>query len=62
MLIQTDMAVGAETSALATYRRAVASLREIGLAPREATERLLRRAEDRRQHRPTPPGPTVGVR
>lgn len=53
VLIQSDMAVGAETSALGTYRRAVAALREIGLAPREATARLLDGA---------PPGPSVGAR
>ncbi len=61
VLIEVDMAVGAETSALATYRRAVAALREIGLTPDEPTVRLLRHAGN--AHRRTaPPNQTVGVR
>jgi len=53
VLIEVDMATGAETSALATYRRAVAALREIGLAPSDSTARPLQRSKNR------PPGPAT---
>ena len=62
VLIEVDMTVGTETSAMATYRRAVAALREIGLTPDEPTVRLLRRSADHRNHLTRPPKPKVGVR
>ncbi|MCX2933749.1 hypothetical protein ORI20_26105 [Mycobacterium sp. CVI_P3] len=62
VLIAVDTAIGAETSALATYRRAVAALREIGLAPSEATARLLRRPPDQPARPATPSSRRVSVR
>ena len=61
MLIEVDMTVGTETSAMATYRRAVAALREIGLTPDEPTVRLLRQSADDRHHPTRPPKPKVGT-
>jgi LuxR family maltose regulon positive regulatory protein len=43
-LIQIELAVGSEVGALAVYRRAVDSLREIGLSPDDRMVQLLKRA------------------
>lgn len=62
ILIEIDMKIGTETSAMATYRRAVAALGEIGLSPAEPTVRLLRRPTSPERQRSGPRQPKVGAR